>query len=422
MTSSKPLQLLVEEYTHQFTEELIRLRRDFHQHPELSNREYRTSRIVASYLEELGLNVTRDIAHTGVVALLEGKEKGPVIALRADMDALPVSEKHSSLSFASQVSCEYEGKQVDVMHACGHDCHTAILLVVAKILSQLKEHWRGSIKLIFQPAEEGAPEGETGGAELMIAEGVLENPRPSAIFGLHVIAGMKSGHIGYRSGPTMASSDTLKITIHGSQTHGAMPWLGIDPIVVASQVILGLQTITSRQLDVTHEPAIITIACIQGGIRDNIIPDQVKLLGTIRTFDERMRSDVAQRVHNTVTHIASSAGATAEVTIERGYSVTVNDPHLTQDMVGSLTKAAGIDKVFVSPKLTGAEDFSKYQEKIPGLFFFLGITPEALSHGQAAPNHSPHFTVDEGALPVGVKALCFLALDGLALLSEKQPG
>ncbi len=419
MTQPASIQLLIEQYCQQFINELVALRRDFHQHPELSNREYRTSRIVATYLEQLGLSVTREVAHTGVVGLLHGSQPGPTIALRADMDALPVSENHSTLSFASHVKSEYEGKEVDVMHACGHDCHTAILLIVAKILSNLKEHWQGTIKFIFQPAEEGPPEGEEGGAELMIAEGVLNDPAPLAIFGLHVIAGMKSGHIGYRSGAAMASSDTLKITIKGNQTHGAMPWLGVDPIVVASQVILGLQTITSRQIDVTHEPAIVTIACIQGGIRDNIIPDQVKLLGTIRTFDEDMRVDIAKRVTETAKHIAMSAGAQAEVQIDRGYSVTVNDPQLTEKMVHSLEIAAGKEKVFIAPKLTGAEDFSKYQQYIPGLFFFLGITPEESSHGQAAPNHSPHFTVDESALPVGVKALCQLAIDALSLFGQK---
>lgn len=393
-------------------EQLIAWRRDFHAHPELSNREFRTADIVAAHLRELGLKVQVKIAHTGVVALLEGAHPGPVVALRADMDALPVAEE-VDLPFASEVTANYEGKTVSVMHACGHDAHTAILMCVASVLTAQKSNLKGSIKFIFQPAEEQAPRGEEGGAELMIKQGVLENPAPAAIFGLHVIAGITTGQIGYRSGPTMASSDTMRITVEGCQCHGAMPWMGIDPIVVASQVVMGLQTIESRQVDVTREPSIISVGSIHGGVRDNIIPDRVELLGTIRTFDETMRSDIAERVERTATHIAQSAGATAKVEVERGYDVTINHPALTAQMVPTLERVAGKDKVFISPKLTGAEDFSRYQQRIPGFFFFLGITPETTPRDQVASNHSPRFYVDESGLLLGARALAHLAVDYL---------
>jgi len=402
----------IDSHCTQLEPQLIAWRRDFHAHPELSNREFRTAGIVAAHLRALGLKVQENVAHTGVVALLEGDLPGPVVALRADMDALPVAEE-VDLPFASTVTAEYEGKNVSVMHACGHDAHTAILMSVASVLSAQKAHLKGSIKFIFQPAEEQAPRGEEGGAQLMIEEGVLENPTPSAIFGLHVIAGMPTGHIGYRSGPTMASSDTMRITVEGCQCHGAMPWMGIDPIVVASQVIMGLQTIESRQVDVTHEPSIISVGSIHGGVRDNIIPDRVELLGTIRTFDEGMRSEIAKRVERTATHIAQSAGASAKVEVERGYDVTINHPALTEQMVPTLERVAGKDKVFISPKLTGAEDFSRYQQRIPGFFFFLGITPASTPKDQVASNHSPRFFVDESALLLGVKAMSHLALDYL---------
>jgi len=395
-------------------DQLIAWRRDFHAHPELSNREFRTSSVVAQYLRSLGLEVQEHVAHTGVVGLLKGALPGPVVALRADMDALPVAEE-VDLPFASQVTTEYEGKTVSVMHACGHDAHTAILMTVATVLTAQRSQIAGSIKFIFQPAEEQAPRGEEGGAELMIKEGVLENPAPDAIFGLHVIAGIPTGKIGYRSGPTMASSDTMRITVEGCQCHGAMPWMGIDPIVVASQVVMGLQTIESRQVDVTHEPSIISVGSIHGGVRDNIIPDRVELLGTIRTFDERMRSDIASRVERTATHIAQSSGATAKVEVERGYDVTINHPALTAQMVPTLERVAGTDQVFISPKLTGAEDFSRYQQKIPGFFFFLGITPADVPREQVASNHSPRFYIDESGLLLGARALAHLAIDYLSM-------
>lgn len=391
-------------------DKLIAWRRDFHQHPELSNREHRTGKIVAEHLRALGLEVQAPVARTGVVALLRGDRPGPVVALRADMDALPVAEA-VDLSFASQAQSEYEGKTVPVMHACGHDAHTAILMAVAEIFAPMKSQIAGTIKFLFQPAEEGPPGDEEGGAELMIKQGVLENPRPAAIFGLHVIAGMATGKIGYRPGPTMAGADTIRIRVQGRQTHGAFPWQGIDPVVLASQIVIGLQTIASRQMDITVEPCVVTISCIHGGVRDNIIPDYVDLVGTMRTFNETMREDIRNRIRTTAEHIAQSAGGSADVRIEPGYDVTINDHGLTEKMAPTLQRVAGEGNTFIAPKLTGSEDFSKYQQVIPGLFFFLGITPLETKH--AAPNHSPRFYIDESGLLLGVRALAHLALDFL---------
>ncbi len=301
----------IDQRADQLQEKLIAWRRDFHQHPELSNREVRTGKIVADHLRGLGLEVQSAVARTGVVALLRGGKPGPIVALRADMDALPVAEE-VDLPFASKAKSEYEGNPVGVMHACGHDAHTAILMAVAEILAGMKAQIPGTIKFIFQPAEEGPPGDEEGGAELMIKEGVLENPRPAAIFGLHVIAGMPTGKIGYRPGATMASGDTIRIKVQGRQTHGAFPWQGIDPVVLAAQIVMGLQTIPSRQVDVTMEPSIVTISCIHGGVRENIIPDHVEMVGTMRTFNEAMREDIRNRIRTTAEHIAMSAGGSAQ--------------------------------------------------------------------------------------------------------------
>jgi amidohydrolase len=391
---------------------LIEWRRHLHRHPELSNREAGTAAFVARHLESLGMEVRTGIAHTGVAGVLRGGRPGPVVALRADMDALPVEEQ-VELPFASKARTTYEGQEVGVMHACGHDAHTAILLATAEILAGLRDRLPGTVKFIFQPAEESPPEGEDGGADMMVREGVLENPAPEAIFGLHVIAGIETGRIGYRAGPTMASSDELRIVLHGRQTHGAMPWLGVDPIVVASQIVLGLQTIASRQIDITCEPALITVSCMHGGVRSNIIPDHLEMLGTIRTFDQGMREDIRARVRQTAEMIARSAGARAEVSIRPGYDVTVNHPGLTERMAPTLARVAGEDRTFLSPKLTGSEDFSKYLQRIPGVFFFLGITPPGTEPHKVAPNHSPHFYVDESGLLLGVRALAHLAVDYL---------
>ena len=391
---------------------VIAWRRDLHQHPELSNREVRTAGVVAEHLQALGLKVQTGVAHTGVVGLLDSGRRGPVIALRADMDALPVTEE-VDLPFASRTRANFNGQEVGVMHACGHDCHVAILMGVVELLAGMKQQLAGSIKFIFQPAEEGPPPGEDGGAALMIKQGVLENPKPDAIFGLHVFAGIEAGTIAYRPGPTMASADRMKIVVNGRQTHAAMPWRGVDPIVISSQIVLGLQTIISRQVDLSLEPAVLSIGAIKGGVRDNIIPDAVELLGTVRTFDEAMRADIRERVRNTVEMIAKSAGATAQVHFDSAYPVTVNDVSLTERMVPTLQRVAGADKVFVGQKITGYEDFSYYQQKIPGFFYFLGITPRGTDRKQSAPNHSPRFFVDESALVLGVRSLAHLAIDYL---------
>jgi len=392
---------------------VIGWRRDFHEHPELSNRETRTSKRVAEHLAALGLTVQTGVAHTGVVGLLDSGRPGPVIALRADMDALPVAEE-VDVPFASKARSTYNGQDVGVMHACGHDCHVAILMGVAELLAGMKQQLAGRIKFIFQPAEEGPPPGEEGGAALMIKQGVLENPKPEVIFGLHVFAGVEAGMIAYRPGPAMASSDRIKVTVNGRQTHGALPWRGVDPIVISSQIVLGLQTIVSRQVDVSLEPAVVSIGAIKGGVRDNIIPDSVEMLGTVRTFNEDMRKDIHARIRTTVEMIARSAGATAQVHFDNAYPVTVNDEPLTERMVPTLKRVAGDDKVFVGQKITGYEDFSYYQQKIPGFFYFVGITPPGTDRKQCAPNHSPRFYVDESALLLGVRSLTHLTLDYMA--------
>ncbi len=399
-------------------DQVIAWRRDLHQHPELGNREFRTAALVAEHLRALGFDEVRTgVAHTGVVGLLKGGQPGGVVALRADMDALPVTEA-VDLPFASKARAVWNGEEVGVMHACGHDCHVAILMGVASILAGLREQIHGSIKFIFQPAEEMPPEGEQGGAALMIQEGVLEKPTPSAIFGLHVTSRQPAGVIGYRPGPTMASSDKLKITVQGRQTHGAAPWLGVDPIVTSAQIVLGLQTVVSRTLDLNREPAVVTIGAIKGGVRENIIPETVEMRGTIRSFDEGMRDDIHARVTELAEGIAAASRASCQVCITKNYPVTRNDRALTAQMLPTLTRVAstgprpmGIELV---PKVTGAEDFSFFQRLIPGLFFFVGVTPPEIAPSQAHANHSPRFFVDERGLEVGVRALAHLAVDYLA--------
>ena len=394
----------------QVESKVIAWRRDIHQHPELGNREFRTAELVAAHLKSLGLEVQTGVAHTGVVGLLRGGQPGPVVALRADMDALPVTEA-VDLPFASKAKGTFEGKEVGVMHACGHDAHTAILMGVAEVLAGMKAQVPGTVKFIFQPAEEGPPQGEEGGAALMVKERVLETPVPAAIFGLHVESDIEVGKIGYRPGPTMASNDILRIVVRGRQTHGARPWSGVDPIVVAAQIILGLQTIESRQMDVTLEPSVLTIGAIHGGVRFNIIPDSVEMIGTIRTFDEAMRDDIHQRVTRTAELIAQSSQASAQVHIDKSYPVTINDEKLTAAMLPTLEKVAGEEYVFLKPKITGAEDFAFYQQKIPGLFFFLGITPKGTDAYTAPTNHSPLFHIEESGLILGVRALAHLTVD-----------
>ena len=394
-------------------QKVIAWRRDIHQNPELGNREFRTSKLVAEHLRGLGLDVRTGVAHTGVVALLRGGRAGAVVALRADMDALPVTEE-SSLPFTSRAKGTYEGKEVGVAHACGHDAHVAILMGVAEILAAMKADLPGTVKFIFQPAEEGPPAGEEGGAAMMVRQGVLDhNPKVDAIFGLHVSSSIEVGKVRYRPGPAMASADVLRIVVKGRSTHGAQPWRGVDPIVVSSQIVMGLQTIASRQVDVMQEPSVITIGSIQGGNRFNVIPDNVEMTGTIRTYSEAMKKDIHERIKMTAESIAKSAGASAEVRIESPYRVTVNDEKLTERMLPTLQKAAGAQNVSLAPKATGAEDFSEYQEVVPGLFFFVGITPKGADLKTAAPNHSPRFQIDEAGLVTGVKALSQLAVDYL---------
>ena len=389
-------------------DKVVAWRRDIHLNPELPNREYRTAEIVAGHLTRLGLEVRTGVAHTGVIGVLKGGRPGPVVALRADMDALPVTEE-LDLPFASRVKTGFQGREVGVMHACGHDAHTAMLMGAAEILAEMKDDISGSVKFIFQPAEESPPPGETGGAPLMVAEGALEDPAPEVIFGLHV-APEPAGVILGRSGGIMASQDNLDITVYGRQTHGAVAWKGIDPIVAASQIVLGLQTIPSRQMDITS-PAVVTIGTFQAGVLNTIIPDEAVLSGTIRCMDPAAREDIFDRVRRTAECIAQSSGARAEVRIEPELPLTFNDPDLYEMMKPSLERAAGPGKFITSPPVTGSEDFSFYLEHIPGLYFFLGINPPDVSPQEAEPCHSPRFTINEDALPVGVRALVGLVFD-----------
>ena len=393
---------------------VVAWRRDFHQHPELGNREKRTAKIVADHLRALGFDEVREqVAHTGVVAVLKGGRPGPVVALRADMDALPVTEE-VNVPFKSTQRTQWNGMDCGVMHACGHDAHTAILMGVAELLAGLRAQIAGAVKLIFQPAEETPPIGEDGGARLMVEQGCLRDPDVGAIFGLHVVSILPTGQIGYRSGPLMASADDFRVFVRGVQTHAALPWLGIDPIVVGSQIVLGLQTIVSRRMNITHEPSIVTVGVFQGGVRGNIIPDEVKLEGTIRSFDEVQREELHAHVKRISEMIAQAGGAKANVHIHRWYDVTVNHPQLTEWAVPSLARIAGDARVGVVEKQCGSEDFSFYQKAVPGFFYFMGCTPAERDVKTVAFNHSPRFYVDEKCLKLGVKTLSALALDWLA--------
>lgn len=395
------------------TPRVVAWRRDFHQHPELSNRELRTSGIVAEHLRRLGLEVRTGIAKTGVVAVLVGGRPGPTVALRADMDALPVVER-TDVPFRSTVTTSYRGETVGVMHACGHDAHTAMLMGVAEILASIRADLPGKVMFIFQPAEEGPPEGEDGGAPLMLKEGVFAGTKPDAVFGLHVFSTLPAGEIGYRPGPFMAGSDGFRLLVTGRQTHGARPWAGIDPIVVSSQIVSALQTVVSRQIDLTLNPAIVTVGTIRGGTRGNIIPDSVEMTGTLRTYDPAQRADVLGRVERTATHIAAASGATAKFELTgRPNPVTWNDPALTQRAVPTLTRVAGEGRIREIGLQTPSEDFSYFAREVPSLFFFVGAAKPGVPAAEVADNHSPLFYVDESALPVGVRALTQLAVDYL---------
>ena len=391
---------------------VIAWRRDIHQHPELSNRETRTAGVVAAHLKALGLEVQTGVARTGVVGVLKGGRPGKVVALRADMDALPVTEQ-SDLPFKSTARSTYDGQDVGVMHACGHDAHVAMLMGVAEVLAGVRAQLPGTVKFIFQPAEEGPPPGETGGGAEMVAQGVLDNPKVDAIFGLHVMP-LEHGTLWTRSGGLMASSDTVKITVRGKQTHGAAPWDGVDPIVVSAQIITALQTIVSRQIDLTAAPAVVTIGRINGGVRFNIIPDKVVLEGTIRTLDPAVQRDLHARVKRTAESIAASAGATADVSFEIDTApITYNEPALTTRMSPTLRRVSD-QRLFEARPRTLAEDFSRFQQKVPGMFFYLGVNRPGADPSTVAANHSPLFYVDEGALPMGVRALSALAIDFLS--------
>lgn len=389
-------------------------RRDFHQHPELSNRETRTSAEVARHLRALGLKPITGIANHGVVAIIEGGKPGPKVALRADMDALPVTEQ-VDLPFASKVTTDFRGQTVGVMHACGHDAHTGILLGIAKSLVKMKAELPGSVMLVFQPSEEGAPDGEEGGASLMLKEGLFKDFKPDAVFGLHVFSTLPAGQIGVRQGPLMAASDKFTIKVKGRQTHGSRPWGGIDPIVTAADVIDSAQSIVSRRTDIAKLPAVVSFGSIKGGIRYNIIPDEVELVGTIRTFDEGMRQKIFTDLKNVAEHVSIAHGATAEASVpdRDGNPVTYNDPALTARMLPSLKAVVGDANVIEPPLQMGAEDFSFYAKEVPSMFFFVGATAPGIDPATAPSNHSPKFALDESSLDIGLRALLQVTLDYL---------
>lgn len=409
---ASPLHVELDRFAAAVNSKVVAWRRDIHEHPELSGQEVRTAALVAKHLRALGLEVREGVGGTGVVGVLRGGRPGRVVALRADMDALPVTEM-VDLPFKSTVRARYNGQDVGVMHACGHDNHVAMLMGAAEVLTAMKARLPGTVVFLFQPAEEGGHPKGGGGAQWMLADGAFDDPKVEAVFGLHVGPG-PLGIIGYRAGPTMAASNSFTLTVHGRQTHGARPWDGVDPIVIGSQIVMGLQTIISRQSDITSVPAIVTVGAFNGGIRSNIIPDSVVMLGTVRTFDMSMREAIFMRLQRTAERIAASGGARATVTIDSGYPVTRNDSSLTEQMLPTLRRVAGADNVVIAPLATGAEDFSYYQQRVPGLFVFLGVTPPEKDARTAPANHSPYFFADERALPIGVRTLSALAVDYLS--------
>ena len=392
----------------------ITWRRDFHQYPELSNHEIRTSKIIADYLRSLGIEVKEGVAKTGVIGILKGAKPGPCIGLRADMDALPVTER-VNLPFASKEKGTYNGQEVGIMHACGHDTHVAILMSVAEVLSSMKNDLKGTVKFIFQPAEEGPPEGEEGGAPLMIKEGALDNPKVDVMFGLHIAAQTPVGIIKYRAGGAMASSDWFSIKVKGRQSHGSMPWMGIDPVVLSAEIINGLQTIVSRQIELTKSAAVLSVCVINGGVRPNIIPETVDMKGTIRTLDKNMQQLIHEKIKLTATKIAESAGATAEVTIDTKTLVTYNDPALTQKMIPSLIAAAGENNVSEMEAATASEDFSFFADKVPSLFISLGGMAKDGDPAKTPAHHTPDFYIDESGMKTGIKAFCNLVFDYMNL-------
>ncbi len=396
----------------QVESKVIDWRRDIHQHPELGNREVRTAKKIADHLRSLGIEVTEGVAVTGVVGILKGGKPGPMVALRADMDALPVTER-VELPFKSSVTTTYNGQETGVMHACGHDTHVAILMGVAEVLSGMKDQLQGSVKFIFQPAEEGVYDVDIAGAELMVQEGVMNEV--DAIFGLHIWSQIEAGKIGYRSGPFMAAVDNLEISVQGTQAHGATPWSSVDPIVTASQIVTGLQTILSRNVNITAAPAVVTIGAIHGGIRHNIIPEQVEMIGTIRTFGDDQQELVHRRIREVATNIAESAGASADVRIGKLYPSTINPPKLTTSVMPSLEAAAGKQNIIAMDPVTGAEDFSFFQREKPGFFFFLGGMKPGADPNKTPSHHTPDFYVDESGLILGVRTLSYLVVDYMGM-------
>lgn len=410
-TAQSTLKPKIDAETEKVKGQVIEWRRDFHQHPELGNEEVRTAGIVAKHLKKLGFEVQEGIAVTGVVGILRGGKPGPVVALRADMDGLPVTER-VDLPFKSTVRTTYNGQETGVMHACGHDSHVAILMGVAEVLASVKKDLQGTVKFFFQPAEEGAfDSGKPFGANAMVLEGCMENPKVDAVFGLHINSQTPAGHINYRPGATMAAVDNLNISLKGKQTHGAYPWSGNDPIVAASQIVMGLQTIVSRNVSLIDNPAVVTVGAIHGGIRNNIISEDLKMIGTIRTLGVEQRELVHRRIKEIAEGIGKSANVETTVFIESGYPVTYNDPELTKKMLPSLNDAAGEANVQLKSAVMGAEDFSYYQQKAPGLFFFLGAMDPDKKPEDVAPHHTPDFYLNESGFHVGVKALSYLVVD-----------
>jgi amidohydrolase len=401
---------IIEAKTNQIFEQVVEWRRHFHENPELSNREDQTAAYIADYLKKLGMEVKTGVAHTGVVGILEGDKPGPVVGLRADIDALPVTER-TDVPFKSIKTTTFLGQKVGVMHACGHDTHIAMMMGTAKILADMKEKLPGTVKFIFQPAEEGAPPGEEGGAELMVKEGVLQNPDVDVIFGQHINSQTPVGKIRYKPRGTMAAADRFVITVNGKQTHGSTPWTGVDPILTSAKIIEGLQSIVSRKTELTKAAAVISVGKIQAGVRNNIIPEKAEMIGTIRTLDTGMQEKIHNDIRHVATKIGESMGAQVDVNIEKGVPVTYNDPELTEQMVPTLEQTAGTENVILADAITGAEDFSFFQKEIPGFYFFTGGMPKDMDPSEAAPHHTPDFYIEEEGMKLGVKTMTTLAVD-----------
>lgn len=418
VTAQRSVQERVDAAADKLESKTIEWRRDLHEHPELGNNEVRTAKMVADHLRSLGIEVKEGVGKTGVVGILRGGKPGPCVALRADMDALPIVER-TKLPFASKVKATYNGQEVGVMHACGHDSHVAILMSVAEVLAGMRADLKGTVKFVFQPAEEGPPEGEEGGAPLMVKEGVLENPKVDVMFGLHIDAETEVNRITYRSGGIMAASDWFTIKVKGKGTHGSTPWTGVDPVAVSSQIINGLQHIVSRQTELTKNAAVISVCVIKGGVRANIIPEEVELTGTIRTLDKDMQKDIHARIRKTASNIAEASGAVAEVTIDSKTLVTYNDPALVQKMLPTFVKVAGKDNVKETEASTGAEDFSFFAEKVPSIYFFLGGMAKGKNPRDAFPHHTPDFVIDESGFKLGVRTFCNLVIDYMNATAPK---